>query len=94
MVSRMTKSNDKTTTNLKDEKDKIVLTREIEEMKISVQQNEPIDIVLIFCGFKKVISPFHSYLNSLILMSSSQVNMHLVTDGLFVRNYLQKIVSI
>ena len=74
--------------------DKSVLKSEIEEMKKSVQKNDPIHIALIFCGYEAVKSQFHSYLNSLILMSSSQVNLHLVTDGLFVRNYLQRIVSI
>ena len=76
-------------------KDKNVLTiEEIEEMKISVQKNDPIHIALILCGLNVVKSSFHSYLNSLILMSSSQVNLHLVTDGMLIKNYLQRIVSI
>ena len=76
-------------------KDKNVLTiKEIEEMKISVQKNDPIHIALILCGLNVVKNSFQSYLNSLILMSSSQVNLHLVTDGMLIKNYLQRIVSI
>ena len=86
MVFRMAKSNDK--------KDKKIFKREIEEIKISVQQNDPIHIALILCGLNVVKSSFQSYLNSLILMSSSQVNLHLVTDGMLIKNYLQRIVSI
>ena len=72
--------------------DKNVFAREIEEMKRSVKENDPIHIALILCGYIRVIDLFHVYFNSLILMSSSQVNLHLVVDGIIIKKYLQRVV--
>lgn len=70
--------------------DDTTLKLEIEEMKKSVSRNDPIHLALVMCGLRSAPHQFRHFLNSMIIMSSSEVNLHIVAEGYFLKRDLQQ----
>ena len=73
--------------------DDTTLKLEIEEMKKSVSRNDPIHLALVMCGLRSAPHQFRHFLNSMIIMSSSEVNLHIVAEGYFLKRDLQQMVK-